>query len=191
MSITIEKFGRAGTPQVDRIRITNAAGSNIAVIPVGARLVEAHFPDHDGNLADIVVGFETIGEYLESDTYAGSTAGRYANRITDGRFTLSGRTVQLERNEGRNHIHGGFDGLDRQHWDWTTDEATDSVTFTHRSPDGHAGYPGKLDVSVTYRLQDDDVLLIDMSATTTATTVLNLVHHSYWNLAGHASGSVP
>ena len=190
MTVTIEKFGRPGTPQVDLIRIRNAAGSHIGLIPVGARLVEAHFPDRDGNLADVVVGFDTIEDYLDNDTYAGSIAGRYANRITDGRFSLHGRSIELERNEGRNHIHGGIDGLDRQHWAYTADDDAGSVTFTHSSPDGHGGYPGTLDIAVTYRLGEDNVLLIDMMATTSKSTVLNLVHHSYWNLAGHASGTV-
>ena len=190
MTITIEKFGRSGTPQVDLIRMSNASGSHIALIPVGARLVEAHFPDRDGRLTDVVLGFDTVHDYLNNDTYAGSIAGRYANRIIDGRFRLGGEAFQLERNEGRNHIHGGSDGLDRQHWDFSVDEGKNLVAFTHRSPDGHAGYPGALDITVTYRLQDDDVLLIDMAAATSAPTVLNLVHHSYWNLAGHGSGSV-
>ncbi len=190
MPIQIQTFGAAGNPQTDLIRVTNATGSQIALIPLGARLVEAHFPDRDGTLDDIVVGFPTIKDYLENDTYAGSIAGRYANRITGGRFELEGRTYQLDVNEPPNHLHGGFDGLDRQTWAYAVDEPSNSVTFRHTSRDGHGGYPGNLDIEVTYRLQDDDVLRIDMAATTNALTVINLVHHSYWNLAGHASGSV-
>lgn len=190
MTITIDRFGDAGAQQTDRIRITNAAGSHIALIPVGARLVEAHFPDRFGELADLVLGFETVEDYLDTDTFAGSIAGRYANRIASGRFRLDGRTVELETNEVPNHVHGGVDGLDRQAWDYGVDEQGSSVTFTHHSPDGHGGYPGALDVTATYRLQDDDVLALDMTATTTAPTVLNLVNHAYWNLGGHGSGSV-
>lgn len=188
--IAIEMFGSPGTPQVDLIRLTNRPGAHVALIPVGARLVEAHFPDRDGNLADVVLGFGTVDEYLGNDTYAGSIAGRYANRIAEASFTLHRKTYELERNEGSNHIHGGHDGLDRQRWQYELDEAGNAVTFRHRSPDGHGGYPGELTISVTYRLRDVNVLEIDMTATTTASTVLNLVHHSYWNLAGHSSGSV-
>lgn len=190
MTVDIERFGRPGTPQVDLIRITNASGSNVALIPIGARLTEAFFPDRRGELADIVLGFDSVADYLENDTYAGSIAGRYANRITAGQFTLHGQRHQLELNEGRNHVHGGFDGLDRQTWDYTVDDRDNRVVFTHLSPDGHGGYPGALDIAVTYRLGDDNVLDIDMTAITTAPTVVNLVNHSYWNLAGHASGSV-
>lgn len=190
MTVEIGRFGRPGTPQVDLIRITNAAGSNVALIPIGARLVEALFADRQGTLADVVLGFDSVSDYLENDTYAGSIAGRYANRIAAGQFELHGQHHQLELNEGGNHVHGGFDGLDRQAWDYTVDEPGNRVTFTHLSPDGHGGYPGALDLAVTYRLGDDDVLDIDMTATTTGPTVLNLVHHAYWNLAGHASGSV-
>lgn len=190
MAITIEQFGLPGTPQQEMIRIRNTTGSHIALLPVGARLVEAHFPDRNGELADIVLGFDTIEDYLTNDTYAGAIVGRYANRIVDGRFELHGKAFQLECNEGPNHIHGGIDGLDRQHWNYTIAETDSAVTFAHHSPDGHGGYPGALDIAVTYRLSDDNVLSIDMTATTTAPTVLNLVQHAYWNLAGHASGSV-
>ena len=191
MTVTTERFGRPGAGQVDCLRITNRAGSHVALIPNGARLIEAHFPDRDGELADLVLGFDSAQEYLDSGTYAGSTAGRYANRIVGGRFVLDGRPVELEANEGRNHVHGGRDGLDRQVWQYTTDAAANSVTFTHHSPDGHAGYPGAVDLAVTYRLLDDaDVLEIELTGTTSAPTILNLVNHAYWNLAGHDSGSV-
>lgn len=191
MTITTERFGRSGTEQVDCLRIANRGGSHIALIPNGARLIEAHFPDRDGRLADLVLGFDSAQEYLDSATYAGSTAGRYANRIIDARFVLDGQPVTLEANEGRNHVHGGSDGLDRQVWQHASDAADNSVTFTLHSPDGHAGYPGAVDIAVTYRLHDDtDVLDIEFTATTSAPTVLNLVNHAYWNLAGHDSGSV-
>lgn len=190
MTVERETFGRPGTEQTDRIRIRNANGSHIALIPVGARLVEVHVPDRSGDLADVVLGFDTVHDYLHNDTFAGSIAGRYANRITQARYEMDGHVVELEANEGRNHVHGGLDGLDRQHWAYQVEEPANSVTFTHRSPDGHGGYPGNLDISVTYRLADDDSVTIDMTATTDRATVLNLVNHSYWNLAGHASGSV-
>lgn len=192
MKATLERFGRqdaGGT--ADLIRLTNQAASHVALMPVGARLVEAWFPDRAGNMADVVLGFSTIEDYLELDTYAGSIAGRYANRIAGAKFDLDGQTFGLEANEGRNHVHGGFEGLDRQTWDYVIDESAGTVVFTHDSPDGHGGYPGELSVQVTYRLEDDaDVLRIELVATTTRPTVLNLVNHSYWNVAGHGSGDV-
>lgn len=190
MTITIERFGPDATQQADRIRITNSRGSHIALTPVGARLIEVHVPDRKGRLDDIVLGFDSVEDYLASETYAGSIAGRYANRIAGAAFVLDGRPVHVEANEGRNHVHGGSDGLDRQLWHYEPDEQRNGVTFTHSSPDGHGGYPAAVDITVSYRLQDDDVLVIDMAATASAPTVLNLVNHAYWNLAGHASGSV-
>ena len=191
MKVFYESFGQPSSGGVtDLIRLTTGSGSQIALIPLGARLVEAHFPDREGALADLVLGFDSIHDYLELDTYAGSIAGRYANRIAGAAFEIEGETFTLEANEGRNHVHGGFDGLDRQLWSYEVDEAAGAVTFSHVSPAGHGGYPGELAIQVTYRLFEDDRLSIDMTATTSAATVINLVHHSYWNLAGHHSGSV-
>lgn len=190
MTIAVDTFGAQGARQTDLIRITNAGGAHIALIPIGARLVEAHFPDREGRLSDIVLGFETVEDYLDNDTYAGAIAGRYANRIAEGRFTLGDRTYQLDINEGANHVHGGHDGLDRQQWDYDLDHPSNAVKFRHRSPHGHAGYPGELAIEVTYRLGDDDTIDIDMTATTSADTIVNLVNHAYWNLAGHQSGTV-
>ncbi|MGF7174964.1 aldose epimerase family protein [Azospirillum doebereinerae] len=165
-----------------------AGGLEATVIAHGARLVRFLMPDRDGRPADVVLGFDRLAGYLGSDAYAGATCGRYGNRIGGAAFTLDGVRHRLTANEPPNQLHGGSDGFDRRLWDAAVDEAANAVTFTLRSPDGDQGYPGTLTASVRYRLTGDGVLDIRMTATTDRPTVVNLVHHSYWNLAGHAVG---
>ena len=170
--------------------ITLTDGVYRAVVTnLGARLVELHVPDRDGVLADIVLQRPSLADMAHDDTYMGSTAGRFANRIRAGTFDIDGSTVQLSINEGRNHLHGGVRGFDRRLWsiDGTPDER--EVTFWRVSPDGEEGYPGTLTASVTYRLEGS-ALTVDIRATTDARTVANIVHHSYFNLAGHDSGTI-
>lgn len=156
---------------------------------LGARLVELHVPDSDGNRADVVLQRPTLEDMATDENYMGSTAGRYANRIRAGRFMIDGTPVQLSINEGDNHLHGGRRGFDRKVW--STQIAADgtAVTFWRVSPNGEEGYPGTLTTSVTYRLTGS-TLAIDIRASTDAATVVNIVHHSYFNLGGHASGTV-
>ncbi|MBN3459729.1 galactose mutarotase [Mycobacterium sp. DSM 3803] len=156
---------------------------------LGARLLELHLPDRDGQFADVVLGRPDMTQTLSDPHYMGSTAGRFANRIRGGRFTLDGHDYALATNEGRNHLHGGERGYDRYGWSTRVDDDGDAVTFTRISPDGEEGYPGELLLRVTYRLQGN-TLNIEMSATTDRTTIVNLVNHAYWNLGGHDSGSV-
>jgi aldose 1-epimerase len=152
------------------------------VITYGARLTHLWTPDRDGTPGDIVLGHDTLEDYRATKTYFGATAGRYANRIRDGRFRLHGQDHQLDRNEGPNHLHGGSEGIDRQIWTLAEHSST-WATMTLASPDGDMGYPGHLDMATTYEL-GDDTLRITLSATTSRPTILNLVHHSYFNLAG-------
>ncbi len=158
------------------------------LITYGARLTELWTPDRHGTQADIVLGHDTLDQYRATTTYFGATAGRYANRIRQGRFRLHGEDHQLDRNEGANHLHGGREGIDRHVWT-LADHSSTWATMTLASPDGDMGYPGRLDMSVTYELTDDQ-LRITMAATTDRPTIANLVHHSYFNLGGHASGDV-
>lgn len=155
---------------------------------LGARLLQLHVPDRDGIRADVVLGRPNLPATFSDPHYMGSTAGRYAGRIRDGVFTLDGRTHRLARNEGTNHLHGGLRGFDKHVWS-TALHGDNAVTFTRVSPDGEEGFPGTLIAGVTYRL-DGPTLTIAMTATTDAPTAVRLVHHSYWNLAGHDSGSV-
>jgi len=171
----------------DRYTISN--GPLRAVFTnLGARLLELHVPDRNGALADVVLQRPDLATSATDETYMGSTAGRFANRIRDGRLSIDGHPVQLTVNEGKNHLHGGANGFDRHLW--RAEHLDDhTVRFHLVSPNGDEGYPGTLHASVAYRL-GPDALTIDFAATTDAPTVVNLVHHSYFNLAGHDRGTV-
>ncbi|MBP1807366.1 aldose epimerase family protein [Rubellimicrobium aerolatum] len=180
--MAVTEFGRIGDQIVQAVTLSNG-GLRARLITYGARLTELHVPGRDGRTADIVLGFDTLDDYLATTTYFGATCGRYANRIRRGRFTLDGTDHQLDLNEGPNHLHGGRDGFDRK--TWTLAEATATrATFTATSLDGEMGYPGACDLRTTYELTPDARLLITMEATATAPTPVNIVHHSYFNLAG-------
>jgi aldose 1-epimerase len=175
---------------VSAYRLSNAQGLVARLTNFGARLIAMMVPDRNGILADVVLGFDDVAAYAESNSYFGATCGRYGNRIKRGRFTLGGRQIEVSRNDGPNHLHGGFKGFDKQVWDAEMDRAENSVTFSLISEDGDEGFPGRLVARSKYCLTDDDRLVITMTASTEQETVVNLVHHSYWNLAGHDSGDV-
>lgn len=156
---------------------------------VGARLLELHVPDREGTFVDVVLGRADLADTFSDRHYMGSTAGRYAGRIRGGRFALDGREHQLTVNEGAHHLHGGVRGFDQHIWSTTVDPEGKSVTFARISPDGEEGFPGEVVARVTYRLVGS-VLSIDMVATTDRPTIVRLVNHAYWNLAGHDAGSV-
>ncbi len=162
-------------------------GLSLKLLTWGARLAELWIPDAKGTLADIVLGQDSLEDWQTHGTYIGATCGRYGNRIDGGSFTLDGRVVQLDQNEKTQHLHGGKHGFDLKVWD--IESRSDShVTFTTTSPDGEMGYPGTLTVRTTYRI--DGGLVIEMEATTDAPTIVNLVNHAYFNLAGQASGDI-
>lgn len=185
----IDHYGDIDGQPVQRITLGRAQGPRLRVITYGARLTELWVPDSAGEAADIVLGHDDLAGYVASRSYLGATCGRYANRIAGAQFTLDGRTVTLDANEGSGHLHGGRGGFDRKIWEIA--EATDrAVTLTAVSPDGEMGYPGRLALTTRYALDDADRLWITMEATTDAPTVVNMVNHSYFNMAGHGSGSV-
>jgi aldose 1-epimerase len=170
--------------------LKNKHGLVVKLTDYGARIVAIDCPDRAGKKANIVLGFDSAEKYVEHTSYFGCTTGRYANRIAKGKFSLDGKEYTLAVNNGPNHLHGGKVGFDRKLW--KGEPATGmSVRFTHRSPDGDEGYPGNLDVTVLYTLNDENELTIDYTAMTDAPTVLNLTNHAYWNLAGAtANGSI-
>ena len=139
-------------------------------------------PDKEGRRADVVVGFDTPEEYAANPRYLGAIVGRYANRIARAQFTLDGRTYRLAANNGVNHLHGGVTGFDKRVWRAACGATT--LELRYLSPDGEEGYPGNLDVRVTYTLSDDDELIVEYFATTDKPTPVNLTQHSYLNLAG-------
>jgi aldose 1-epimerase len=172
--------GAAVVLQSDRLRAR--------VLTLGARLAELWVPDRTGVLADVVLGFDDPADWLDRGGYLGATCGRFANRIANGRFTLDGTNYQLDRNERRGHLHGGSAGFDARQWR-ILEQSYSHAVFELISPAGDMGYPGRLSARVTYALAGH-VLNLRMEATTDAPTVVNLVHHSYFNLAGHGSGDV-
>ena len=194
-SITRLPFGT--TPDgsvVDLYTLTNSSGIAVAVMTYGAAVQQLWVPDRDGRKANVVLGFPTLADYVAHDGhYFGAIIGRCANRIAHGRFLLDGVTYEVPRNDGTNSLHGGTAGFDKRVWQAAVVPPTrDGVglKLQYTSPDGEMGYPGTLAVNVTYTLANDDSLGIDYRATTDAATVVNLTNHTYWNLAGEASGTI-
>jgi aldose 1-epimerase len=162
------------------------------VMTYGAILTELHVPDRDGKPADVVLGFDNLDAYLAGHPHFGATTGRVANRIAKGRFTLDGKEYKLAVNNGPNSLHGGLKGFDKVVWkaEDVSGPGGPAVKFSYKSPDGEEGYPGTLSVSVTYTVTPDNALKIDYAATTDKATPVNLTNHSYFNLAGAASGTI-
>jgi aldose 1-epimerase len=177
---------------VTRFTLANAAGVTVRLTDYGARVVGVEMPDRAGNVADIVLGHDTLDGWRRDTAYFGATVGRYANRIGGARFTLDGRAYVLTANEGPNQLHGGRHGFDQVAWDAAPVQCDDAVgvMLSYLSRAGEEGFPGNLQATVTYWLTRANVLAVVFAATTDAPTVVNLAHHSYWNLAGHAAGSV-
>ena len=188
--VPYEKIDFGSAPDgraVSCYRLTNAAGTRATLCDLGATLVSFELPEPElpGGMSDVVLGFDTAEEYWTNAPYLGATVGRYANRLAGGRFSLQGAPYALAVNDGRNHLHGGPTGFHRKLWQ--VDSAPDSrarVSFDLVSPDGDEGYPGELRVSVSYELTADNRLIIEYRAHTDRATVVNLTHHSYFNLTG-------
>jgi aldose 1-epimerase len=185
--ITAETFGRVDGQSVRAFTLQNAHGLRAKVLTYGARLAELWVPDRSGTLANIVLGHDRVEDYVSGTSYFGATCGRYANRIRDGRFSLDGVVHQLDLNEGSNALHGGPQGFDQKLWEVEKAEGC-SVTFRTTSADGEMGYPGHCILRCTYTLTEDDQLTVVMEAETDAPTVINIVNHAYFNLAGAGSG---
>jgi aldose 1-epimerase len=170
--------------------LKNKSNAQAAITNYGARVVGLLVPDKKGVLTDVIVGYDSIGKYLhQPETFFGAIVGRYGNRIAKGKFKINGKTYTLATNDGPNHLHGGKKGFGAVVWD--AKRLNDqSVELTYLSKDGEEGYPGNLNVKVTYTLTDSNELKIDYTATTDKATVLNLTNHSYFNLNGQGSGTI-
>src|ERR1700752_2331210 len=164
--------------------LTNAAGFEVSVMNYGGAVTSLKTPDRNGNFGEIVLGFETLAEYVHNPRYFGALIGRHANRIADGKFSLNGQKYQLPQNNGANHLHGGFKGFDKRVWNVRESEKTLSLTYF--SKDGEEGYPGNVTAAVDYTLLDNE-LRIDYRATTDRDTLVNLTNHSYFNLRGEGT----
>lgn len=189
MGIRKSDFGELEGQLVEAYDI-EAGAVRARVITYGAILSELHVPDRSGKSADIVLGYDDLPSYLRYRGSAGAICGRYANRIAHAQFSLDGETYALSVNEPPNHIHGGFKGFNKRVWLADQDSGSNAVRLTLERPNGDEGYPGKVDASVTYRLTEELALEIVMEAVTDRPTIINMVNHGYWNLAGHESGSI-
>ncbi len=190
--IASEPFGEVDGQPVERYTLTNANGMQVSILTYGATVQSIMAPDRDGTIANVALGFDNIEDYDTISPYFGSIVGRYANRIAEGAFTLDGETYELAINNDPNTLHGGDEGFDNKIWTAEEVESADgpAVAFSYTSPDGEEGYPGTLDVTVTYTLTGNDEIRIDYAATTDAPTVINLSNHTYFNLAGEGSGPI-
>lgn len=177
---------------VDIYTLTNANGVEVKLINYGAIIVSVKAPDYEGRLADVALGFESLDDWLNNPANFGATIGRYANRIANASFTLDGQAHSLTRNRGQHHIHGGAKGFQKVLWNAQPIQTATAagVRFTYFSKEGEEGYPGNLSVTALYTLNNNNELKGEFTATTDKPTVVNLTQHTYWNLAGHASGDV-
>jgi len=192
VAITAAPFGKLGDTPVQLYTLTNTHGLVARITNYGAIVTELHVPDRTGKLADVVLGFENLDGYLKNSPYFGAIVGRVANRIKNAEFTLEGNHYTLEANDKPNHLHGGKKGWDKVVWTATPRETADgpALELTYVSKDGEEGYPGTVMATTVYTLTNNNELKVDMQATTDKTTLVNMAHHSYWNLGGHNSGTI-
>ncbi len=192
-AIVESDFGVYNGSPVKLFTLTNEHGLVLKAMTYGAIITEFHVPDRNGKHADIVLGFDDLKGYVGGNAaYFGATVGRVANRIKNAKFTLEGKPYLLAANDGPHSLHGGNRGWDKVVWNAKATETPDGpqVTFSYVSPHEEEGYPGNVQASSTYTLTHDDRLRVEMRATSDKTTLVNMVHHSYWNLAGHAAGTI-
>lgn len=174
--------------EVTLFTITNASGASVTLTNVGAGIVAVNVPDKEGKLADVAMGYSDALSYFYDGACSGKVPGRYAGRIAKGHFSIDGKEYTLAINNGPNALHGGPEGFHNQVWDATV--VDNGVEFSRVSPDGEEGYPGTLVAKAIYTFDDDNVLTLNLRATTDKKTVVNLTNHAYFNLAGHDTGSV-
>lgn len=170
-------------------RLENSHGMAVSFIALGGIITAIDVPDRKGRCSNVVLGLQNLDHYSRQRIYLGCITGRYANRIANARFTLDGCTYQLTANDGTSSVHGGGRGFDKAEWR-VSQEGPESALLQHQSPDRDQGYPGTLDVSVTYSLSEANELRLDYEAVTDKPTVVNLTNHSYFNLAGEGAGDV-
>ena len=194
MNITKTGFGKTKDGREATLyTMENDKGMKVSVCDFGAVIVNIIVPDRNGNAEDVALGYDSVTGYEDNGPGYGSFIGRHANRIGGAKFTVGGQTYELAKNDnGINNLHSGPVSFNKYFYDAElyTDEESVSVEFSRMSPDGEQGFPGNLDVSVTYTLTNDNDLAIEYFAVSDKDTVINLTNHSYFNLAGQASGSV-
>lgn len=174
---------------IETITLSNGHGVSAKILTYGATLQSLSGPDKQGKVADVLLGYDDLAGYVDHPNYYGVTVGRYANRIAGGKFTLDGKSYQLPLNDKVNSLHGGGKGFDKQVWKVVSLKSgpTATLVLSHVSPDGDSGYPGKLDVTVTYTLDEQGNLGIVFDAKTDKPTIVNMTNHAIFNLAGEGS----
>ena len=188
--VSHEAFGHLPTGErVTQFTLANAHGLTIRAITYGGIVTQLHVPGRDGKIADIVLGFDNLDQYLAGHAFFGCITGRVAGRVTGGKFSLDGVDYALPCNDPPNQLHSGNNSLDKRNWHGEA-VGDNAVRFTHTSPDGDEGYPGNVTMAVTYTLTDANEWRIEYEATTDKPTPLNLTNHAYFNLAGEGSGPV-
>src|SRR5271169_6380764 len=185
-------FGSVDGKEVFLYTLRNNAGMEAHITNYGGIVVSLLVPDKSNTPGDVVLGYDSLSSYLKATPYFGAIVGRYGNRIGKAKFTLDGKEYILNANDGPNTLHGGLRGFDKVVWDadGTTPATQPSLSLSYLSKDGEEGYPGSLKATVVYTLTDSNELRIDYTASTDRPTVLNLTHHSYFNLAGPGNGDI-
>lgn len=186
MTITNRIFGTGPDgEEVHLYTLRNNNGVEVSITNYGGAITSIMAPDRNGVFGDVVLGYDTLDDYMKNPRYLGALIGRFANRIDRGKFRLNGIEYQLAQNNGQNHLHGGSKGFDKRVWNASKTPA--GLHLEYFSPDGEESYPGNLSVAVDYSLNDENELQIEYHATTDKDTILNLTNHSYFNLAGHGT----
>lgn len=184
VNVTVQPFGEFEGKAVHKYTIVEDDGIRVAVINYGATVTGILVPGRNGEMGDVVLGFDTLEGYIQSGQfYFGGICGRYANRIAEGRFRINGKEYRLSKNIGMGCLHGGFRGFDKKYWEAVVFAGNDGVRFTYQSADGEEGFPGNLETEIDYRVIDN-ALHIEYRAATDKATPVNLTSHCYFNLSG-------
>ena len=186
--VTIQKAAPCSKGSVASITLENANGMRVTLLSYGATIQSILVPDKDGRMTDVLLGYDRAADYEVNSGYLGACIGRNGNRIAGAAFCLNGRRYTLTANEGKNQLHGGLCGFDKKIWSYTCRE--DSVEFTTVLADGEEGFPGRMEVAITFTLDDENGLHIDYRAVSDRDTVANFTNHAYFNLNGHGSGDI-
>ncbi|MBE4907852.1 galactose mutarotase [Bacillus luteolus] len=187
MNVTEKIFGSLNGEEIKSYTVTTKKGMEFTCIEYGCIITSIKVPDHEGNIEEIVLGFDTIDEYVDQSPYFGCIIGRNAGRIENASFELDGNMYSLSRNNGEHNLHGGPNGLDTVVWNSIIKirENEVDIIFSYTSPHGEAGFPGNLNISVTYTINQNNELLISYEANTDQKTIVNLTNHTYFNLSGN------
>jgi aldose 1-epimerase len=188
--VTQKDWGTWSGKPVQLYTLTNKNGVAVSITNYGGTITEWVTPDSKGGKSSIVIGFDSLGGYLQKPPYFGALIGRYGNRIAKGQFKIGSTTYKLAANDGANHLHGGNAGYDKVVWDAMPDSSASQLTLHYVSNDMEEGYPGTLDITVKYTLNNDNELEIDYTASTNKATPVNLTNHAYFNLTGDVSNLI-